>query len=142
MSTKLTNRLIFILGLLGLAVSLFLAYEYAQTGPVVCPITGTGCDTVRNSQYSSFLGLSLPYWGIGFYLLTSFLTVMLTHKSNKRVNIIRFLLTFMALAFGVYLTLLEAFVIKAYCIWCLSSFMISMILFILSMRTVWPQKSI
>jgi len=125
------NRIIFAFSLLGLFVTVFLAYEYAQSGPIICPITGTGCDLVRRSGFANLFGIDLPYFGLVFYLTIAYLSVWLTHKNAKQVNLIRLALSFVGMGFGVYLTMLEAFVIGAYCIWCITSFIISIIIFLL-----------
>lgn len=128
---KQINRLIFILSLIGLAVSSFLAYEYSLSGPINCPIGGGGCDLVRISPYSTLLGIDIPYFGIVFYIVLAFLSVWLTQSYSKLINFLRLLLSFFGFIFGVYLTFLEAFVIGAYCFWCVASFIISIIIFIL-----------
>lgn len=131
LSGQTINRLIFTLSLLGLLVSAFLAFEYIQTGPIVCPITGTGCELVRRSGYANLFGIDLPYFGLVFYLMVAYLSVWLTHKNTRRVNLMRLVISFAGMGFGVYLTLLEAFVIGVYCIWCVTSFVISIIIFLL-----------
>lgn len=124
-SSKLSNRLIFIFSLLGLAVSFFLFYEYSLSGPVVCPI-GNGCDIVRASPYSSFLGISLPILGIIFYVFMAGLSILRSQNlTNKNLAALQLLSALAGFGFGVYLTFLEAFVIKAYCFWCVLSFIIS-----------------
>lgn len=128
---NVSNRIIFTLSLLGLIVLAFLAFEYIQTGPIVCPITGNGCDIVRKSSYSKLLGTDLPYFGLLFYAVIAAMSVWLTQKSDKLVSRLRLLVSFIGFAFGVYLTFLEAFVIHAWCIWCLTSFFISIIIFLL-----------
>lgn len=128
---KLLNRSIFIFSILGLAVSAYLAYEYSLGGSVNCPIGGGGCDIVRISKYSSFFGIDIPYLGIVFYLAVAFLSVLLTQGFKKIINLVRLLISFSGFAFGVYLTFLEAFVIGAYCFWCVTSFIISIIIFAL-----------
>lgn len=125
------NRIIFVFSLLGLFVTTFLAYEYAQSGPIICPITGNGCDLVRRSGYANLFGVDLPYFGLAFYLAVAYLSVWLTHKYSKQVYLFRILLSFIGMGVGVYLTMLEAFVIGAYCIWCVASFVISVIIFLL-----------
>ncbi len=136
MSNRQTNRLIFIFSLLGLAVTAFLAYEYNQSGSIVCPITGTGCDTVRSSDFSKFLGIDLPYLGLVFYVVMASLSIWLTQNYDRRINLSRLLVGFSGVAFGVYLTFLEAFIIKAYCIWCIASFIVSIIIFLLCIKDV------
>lgn len=121
-----SNRIVFFLALLGLAVSAFLAYEYSLSASIVCPVAGGGCDAVRASNYSSFLGISIPYLGIAFYLFMLVLSVLRSHKlADLRLKKLQFLAALSAFLFGVYLTYLEGFVIGSYCFWCITSFMIS-----------------
>lgn len=122
------NRAIFILSLLGLFVSAFLAYEYSQTGPVICPLAGSGCEIVRKSEYSSLFGINLPLFGVVFYLVIACLSIVLSNKFIKKVNLLRIIISFSGFAFGVYLTFAEAFIIKAYCIWCIISFITSILI--------------
>lgn len=119
------NRLIFIFSLLGLAVSVFLLYEYSLSGPMNCPV-GRGCDIVRASPYSSFLGIPLPILGMAFYLGMAVLAIIRSQNLSGRVLAkLQLLGALSGFIFGVYLTFLEAFVIKAYCFWCVLSFIIS-----------------
>lgn len=125
-SGKLSNRLIFILSLLGLAVSAFLFYEYTFSTTMLCP-TGKGCDIVRASPYSSILGIPMPILGIVFYLAMAILSVIHSHElPTKIVRRLQFLIALIGVSFGVYLTYLEGFVIKAFCFWCVTSFIISL----------------
>lgn len=123
---KLLNRLIFVFSLLGLLISAFLAYEYSRPEGITCPITGAGCDIVRNSAYSSMFGISLPFYGIAFYLFVAVLSILLTNSSKKPIMyMLRSVIILFGFLFGLYLTGLEAFVIKAFCFWCVVSFIIS-----------------
>lgn len=125
-SSRLSNRIIFVLSLLGLLVASFLFYEYNIAGTIVCP-TGEGCDIVRASPYSSFLGISIPFLGIIFYLTMAILSVVHSHDLPKKLaRKLQLLVAVMGVGFGVYLTYLEAFVIGAYCFWCVLSFIISL----------------
>lgn len=130
-SYGLSNRLIFIFSLLGFAVSAFLLYEYSLSGPMLCP-TGAGCDIVRNSPYSNFFGIPIPILGIGFYLMMAALSVVHSHDlPTKLIKKLQFLLVLAGVGFGVYLTYLEAFVIGAFCFWCVVSFIISLVILLL-----------
>lgn len=130
-SSGLSNRLIFIFSLLGFAVSAFLLYEYSLAGPMLCP-TGAGCDIVRASSYSSFLGISIPILGVIFYLTMAILSVVHSHDlPTKLIKKLQLLFAFLGVGFGVYLTYLEAFVIGAFCFWCVVSFIISLVILLL-----------
>lgn len=124
-SANLSNRLVFIFSLLGLFVAAFLLYEYNFSTSVICP-TGGGCDVVRTSIYSSFLGVSIPIWGVVFYLGMAVLSVVRSQKLfHKIVAKLHLLGAIAGVGFGIYLTYLEVFVIKAICFWCVLSFIIS-----------------
>ncbi len=125
---NLSNRLVFSLSLLGLLVSGFLLYEYSISGPVYCPVGG-GCDIVRSSPYSQFLGISIPILGVAFYVGMAILSVIHTHQlPTKLIRKLQLLGATSGVGFGAYLTYLEAFVIGAFCFWCILSFIISLVL--------------
>jgi len=127
-SPLFANRLIFILSLLGLGVSSFLFYEYSIAGSIICP-TGGGCDIVRASPYSLFLGISIPILGIVFYLAMAVLAVVRSQASSRKILFyLQLLITVAGVGFGIYLTLLEIFVIRAICFWCALSFIISLMI--------------
>lgn len=125
------NRLIFSFSLLGFTVSSFLLYEYNLSGSMLCP-TGTGCDIVRASPYSSFLGISIPILGVVFYLTMAILSVVHSHDlPTKLIKKLQLVFALAGVGFGVYLTYLEAFVINAFCFWCVVSFIISLIILLI-----------
>ena len=127
-SPLFANRLIFMLSLLGLGVSSFLFYEYSIAGSIICP-TGGGCDIVRASPYSLFLGISIPILGIVFYLAMAVLAVVRSQASSRKILFyLQLLITVAGVGFGIYLTLLEIFVIRAICFWCVLSFIISLMI--------------
>ena len=127
-SPLFANRLIFMLSLLGLGVSSFLFYEYSIAGSIICPIGG-GCDIVRASPYSLFLGISIPILGIVFYLAMAVLAVVRSQASSRKILFyLQLLITVAGVGFGIYLTLLEIFVIRAICFWCVLSFIISLMI--------------
>lgn len=129
-SSRLSNRLIFIFSLLGLAVSAFLFYEYTFAGSVLCPM-GQGCDIVRASSYAYIFGIPIPLLGIGFYLAMAVLSVIHSHDlPTKIVKRLQLLIALSGAGFGLYLTYLEVFVIYAFCFWCVLSFIISLIILI------------
>ena len=130
------NRTIFFFSLIGLVISAFLAYEYLLPTPVVCPLGGTGCEAVRRSEYSHFLGISIPYLGVIFYLFIAGVSIFLTQSYKKIIDLIRAAVALSGLLFGLYLTYLEAFKIHDYCFWCVSSFVVSGIIWLLASMSV------
>lgn len=126
-SSNAANRTIFVFSLAGLMVSSFLFYEYNLQSPVICP-TGAGCDVVRASPYSHFLGISMPILGVLFYLIMAILSVTHAQTINNLLFQLKLLVSIVGVGFGVYLTFLEIFVIKAICFWCVLSFIISCVI--------------
>lgn len=125
-------RYSFILALAGLLIASFLAYEYNFTGPIPCLIGGGGCDVVRSSQYAKFLGVSVPYLGILYYLGVAFGSILCIQSESTVLKKLFQLFTFSGFIFSLYLTYLEGFVIKAYCFWCLISLLIATFIFLIN----------
>jgi uncharacterized membrane protein len=126
------NYLIFGLSLLGLAVSSYLAYEYLLSGPIGCPIGGSGCEMVRLSSFSNFFGVSVPLLGVAYYLVIAALTILILDQKKPIFTRALFFWSAGGFLFSVYLTSLEAFIIKAYCFWCLTSAIIATTIFVLT----------
>ena len=130
----LLNRAIFFLALVGFAISAYLFYTYVQEKPIVC--LNTGCEVIRDSPYSYIFGIPLPAFGLAMYLLVIVVSFLRTTLDKKEHISLAKKLIFISSALGfltsAYLTYLEAFVIKAYCIWCVASAIVVTLIFILS----------
>lgn len=107
----------------GLAVSIYLLSFKMSDKPRVC-LTGSGCADVNASSYSFFLGIPVSVYGILAYLL---LTAAGVAWAALRENVPEWLLlgafgiAVGGFLFSLYLTYLEAYVIFAWCSWCLTS---------------------
>jgi uncharacterized membrane protein len=131
------------LAALGFLDSLYLAVKHYTGGPIPCAIT-TGCETVTNSIYNSFLGVPLGVWGIVYYGLALFLWWQLAEK--RQAVSLRLLVTITAagLLFSSRLFYIQAAVLKAYCLYCLTSAGITLALFLLSFFLLrqWPDDNL
>jgi len=114
------RRILFVIAILGLLVSGYLAVVYITGGPIVCG-EAHGCETVRASQYSSFIGIPTPLFGVIFYLLLAAGAILFTPGNRRRLAWPLALLTAIGLLTSAWLTYLEAFVINAWCFWCVIS---------------------
>ena len=122
-----------LLSLAGLFVSLYLyLYKLGYIGTLAC---GTGeCEKVQFSSYSRFLGIEVPLLGlVGYATLLGLSVLALQQPGRARWPGLLRLLSGGGLAFTVYLTYLELFVIHAICRWCVGSAGIILLLFITSM---------
>jgi uncharacterized membrane protein len=120
------ERSLFGVAIFGLLVSGYLLYSYTAGGPIVCGV-GHGCDTVRASEYASFLGLPTPLFGVIFYLL---LGMAVTLRKRWAVQV----LASVGILVSAYLTYLEAFVIEAWCLWCVVSALLTLVAGVLAFK--------
>jgi uncharacterized membrane protein len=122
--------LIPLLALTGLGVSIYLAYVEINRVEAICGPVGE-CNIVQASPYARILGVPIAVLGILNYLLV--MTLWLGRRCLPGVwAIIPALgllgLSLVGVLFSIYLTWLEIFVIRAVCLWCLSSAVITLIL--------------
>lgn len=107
----------------GFLVSLYaLKQHYAPLGGGACNVTATfNCDLVNRGQYGKILGFPVAGLGVVGYLMMG--VVAMNFSKTKDAFVGRLLLALLAgsLAFTLYLTYLEAFVIYAWCLICLAS---------------------
>ena len=119
------------LSVLGIVDASYLTYHALAKLPLPCTIL-EGCNAVAASPYSKVFGVPLSAFGILFYLGVFLLAIIFLFKQNR---VIGFSLRFFALigfVLSVYFTYLQGFVIKAFCVYCIASAIISTIIFILS----------
>lgn len=133
-SPPLNRMIIAILALLGLLVALYMwAYAAGLTGPVIC---GMGdCEAVQTSEYSRISGIPVALFGVLGYLAilaVAILGLQPGFQSSRAVPILLFGGGTVGLAFSAYLTYLEAYVIHAWCQWCVSSAIIMVLAFLAS----------
>jgi protein-disulfide isomerase len=107
--------------IVGAAASTYLLVEYLTGQPGVC-LTGSGCDLVRASAFAYPLGIPTPLIGLVFYLGAIWLTlrtVDVDSIAGLRVETGLLSLAVIGATASTVLTAIEAFVIEAFCSWCL-----------------------
>lgn len=127
-----------LLGLVGVLVSTYLyLFKLGLLGTIAC---GTGgCETVQLSAYSRFLGLEVPLIGLLGYLailVVALIGLQPKWESARWPALFLLVLTAGGVAFTVYLTWIELFVLHAICRWCVGSAVIIVLLFLLAFRDV------
>ena len=123
--------MIFYLICLALAVAgfyiSFKIYKEKHSGkPMVCPIDGPegSCETVLTSKYSKIAGIGVEYLGIVYYGTLVVLTLkrlLGAYSRFSRPDLILFGMVCCGLLFTIYLIIIQKFVIKKWCTWCLLS---------------------
>jgi len=124
--------------LAGLFVSLYLLlYSLGVYGALVC---GTGgCETVQTSSYARFLGVSVAGWGVAWYalvVLVALAGVQDRFADEKWPDRWLLVVATLGLAFSVYLTGVELFVLHAICQWCVVSAVLTVVIFGLALLAV------
>lgn len=132
-----TNRMaIALLSLVGLFVAFYLtAHAFGWTGPLRCGIGE--CETVQASRWAK-LG-SVPVALIGFLgylvlLVLSFLGIQPGGRSSRAIGLLLLLGSTVGVAFSAWLTYLEAFVIHAWCQWCVTSAILMTLIFVAALQ--------
>jgi uncharacterized membrane protein len=118
-----------LLAVIGLADSMYLTVEHLAGRSVPCTITG-GCEQVLTSPYATIGGLPLAGLGALAYFTVFSLATLAAFGYRKAGDLLLILVVLM-LAVSVYLFILQAFVIKAFCQFCLLSAGITLLLALL-----------
>lgn len=127
------NRMVIaVLSMAGLFVALYLlAHRLGLTGPLICGIGE--CATVQASKWSMIGPVPVSALGAGGYLsLLGVSLAGLQPAGLRSVWVSRLLLglSVVALAFSAWLTGIEAFVIRAWCQWCVISAILVTLIFV------------
>lgn len=130
------------LSLVGLFDALYLWWTYTSPSrPMVC--VGTGCDAVRDSPFAYPMGIPMPAPGALMYAVLALLVFAepLFQEGWKRV--VRYTvagISGVGFFVSLYLTGVEAFVLHAWCFWCVISALVVTAIFVLAVLDVFrPQ---
>lgn len=127
-----------VIALAGLFISLYLLlYSLGVYGELMC---GTGgCETVQTSSYARFTGIPVAGWGVAWYglvVLVALMGVQGRFADEKWPDRWLLVLATLGLAFSVYLTGVELFVLHAICQWCVVSAVLTVAIFGLTLLSV------
>ena len=136
---KIIKGAIVVLILVGLAISVYLtSLHYAQTidtqTPTICGASElfSNCGSVLRSEYSEIYGVPMALLGVFFYLSALILIVLTFFKNSEIFVKLLFWLEVVGLVFSGVLTYLQFFVLKAVCPYCLTSAIVTLLVFCLS----------
>lgn len=133
MSDRALRAGVAVVALAGLGVAAYLTYVHYQPEALVCT-AGGGCETVQESSYAEVVGIPVALLG----LLTYVAVLVLVAWDSELARTLAAALALTAAGFAVYLIVLQAFVIDAWCIWCLvNDLVIVPLLVVLTVWRVW-----
>jgi uncharacterized membrane protein len=110
------------LGLLGAAIAGYLTVTWAADVAPVC--TTGGCAKVQSSEYAELVGVPVAALGLGAYLAI----VATALRAGPAPAAIGAALALAGVAFSAYLFVIQAFVLEAFCLWCLLSDAVMLVL--------------
>lgn len=140
---KFTHWWLPLLSLVGLGVAAYLAYVETQSVRAFCGPIGD-CNTVQSSSYARLFDiLPIGVLGVIGYVLIILAWAVgqfgpLPWSNLAKLSLL--VMTFGGTLFSVYLTYLEVAVIRAVCMWCVSSALIMAGLLVLSVPKVLPNS--
>jgi len=123
------NWPLFVLALLGTALSAYLTFTAWQGKLVAFCTEGAGCDVVLNSRWSTLLGMPTSFWGFLTYALLAAVAWNRYADTQWRWA---WVISLFGLLFSLYLTSISFFELKAACPYCLTSLGIMAVIFLMT----------
>ena len=136
----LSRIAIILLALGGFLIATYISNKKKSKKHMVCPMRGANCETVIHSNYSQVLFVPVEILGMIYYafIAMAYGLLALSGSNDPIVTYGLFGISLLSALFSLYLVLIQALVIKHWCSWCLSSALISMLIFALAyLQLVW-----
>ena len=131
---KTRSAVIALLAFIGMVDALYLSIK-RNAGPIPCHVT-RGCTDVLTSKYSEIAGIPLSWFGLGFYVVIFSLAIFKIfedpkHPLTQPLSWI-FYLSGAALVVSALLVGIQAFILRAFCEYCLLSAALVLTMFLLA----------
>jgi uncharacterized membrane protein len=130
MTDRVLRLAIAVVALAGAAVAGYLTYVHYRPAALICT-GGGGCETVQDSSYAEIAGVPVALLGLVSYLVVLGLVVWDTELARTLAATI----ALSAVGFAAYLVSVQAFLIDAWCVWCLVNDLV--VVPLLAVLTVW-----
>lgn len=123
------NWPLFVLAVLGMALSAYLTVIAWQGKLVAFCTEGAGCDIVLNSRWSTLFGMPTSFWG---FLTYGTLAAVAWNRYADQQWRWAWVISLFGVFFSLYLTSISIFAIQATCPYCLTSLGIMSVIFIMT----------
>jgi len=123
--------IILVIAVLGFADASYLTIEHYKGVIPPCSLV-SGCETVLTSSYSVIAGVPVSLLGSIYYLIIAI--GVFAYLDTKKTYILKWtlVLTILGLLMSLWFIFLQAFILKAWCLYCLGSAASSITLFVLT----------
>ena len=126
-----------VIALIGLADSIYLTIKHYTGEKVPCSIV-EGCEQVLTSAYAEIGGIPLAIFGAAAYFIAFSLAILAAFGNRLMWTLFGVQVSFM-LVFTAWLVYLQAFVIEAFCQFCLLSAGTTLAMFIIYTISRFPR---
>lgn len=114
---------------IGLADTIYLIYHKIRGTDVACPFfPAEWCYKVQHAPQSKTFGIPNPLLGFLMYLILLVVVLWQPDWASTALKII----IWIGAAFSLYFTYVQAFILRAFCTWCVISVLNFMVLFLTS----------
>jgi uncharacterized membrane protein len=125
----LAPSVIVVLAAIGIVDAFYDSYAIYTDQPLWCPPPIDGCNVVATSPYSRIIGIPVGYFGFVYYLYMFGLAALLTLDPFSRgLRLGALLYAALGLAFSGYFMYVQFNFIRAFCIYCLISAALTVLL--------------
>src|SRR6185369_10516867 len=123
------------LAFLGILDALYLSYEhfFEILPPCSTNLLFLDCGKVLTSPYSIVLGIPLAYIGLLHYVIECSFLIYSLRTKNSLIKRTALILTTIGFGSSLYFVFLQLFVIGAICLYCMTSALISVLIFIIAL---------
>ena len=123
------------LALIGIADAFYDSYAIYNGLQLWCPPPIDGCNTVVSSPYAHIFGLPLGYFGVAYYLLMFGLAASLALAPiSGSLRLGTLIGSAIGVVFSMYFMYIQITHIHAFCIYCLLSGVLTLLLFVTALR--------
>ena len=126
-----------VLALMGVFVALYLLAHSMGLIPLICGVGS--CETVQSSQWAKIGQVPVPLIGVAGYgslLVLALLGIQPSWRDSRGIGLLMLGLATVGVAYTAFLTYLEAVVIQAWCVWCVTSAVLMTLIFLASLPEV------
>jgi len=128
----LINIILILSSLVGFCLAYYIFKSKKSGQKMVCPAKSS-CEVVVYSKYSKFFGIPLEILGLLYYgilLINYVFFIIVPFEAHPLIVFAVLLSSTLAFFFSLYLAFIQIFNLKQWCIWCLSSSLLCLIIFI------------
>ena len=123
--------LMLVFAFIGMAIASYDVIGIYNNWLLWCPPPIDGCNTVAYSPDGRIFGVPIGVYGLIFYLIMIVLAALLAFfRSSRRLRLVVLLYAVIGVLFSIYFFYLDLAFIRAFCIYCLISAILTVLLLI------------